>query len=288
MDAFYRSRFKDNLFVIKAGGRLISDRKARENILRDIKEITGNGTNVLLIYGGGAATDDALKSRGIEIKKHNGRRITDEATLNAMRDVLGGQLSLPLLETMSQINLEGVSLNAVPAPWMDVSLRPPQDGVDFGLVGDIHDVFPRPVMRLFKSTNFIACACLALTNEGRLCNINADTIATELAGGSEAHKLIFLSDVDGVEKDGKVLSAITDKDIEDLIKDGTATGGMRVKLENCLRALDSGVRRIHLINGFRENALVKEVYEPVSPGTMILRENDREHYMNEVKLERKS
>jgi acetylglutamate kinase len=187
---------------------------------------------------------------------------------------------------MAQGGLKGLSLNAVPGSWLNAELRPRRDGVNFGFVGDIHCVSRRHVMRHFKAVNFIACACLTTTTDGVLCNINADTIATELAIGTQAQKLVFLSDVDGVLIDGKPASAITDEDIPALIENGTAAGGMRVKLENCLRALNAGVQRIHLLNGFKENALRQEIYSAAGPGTMILRAADKARYMNEKKVEK--
>ncbi len=286
MDAFYRNRFKDSFFIVKAGGQLVDDQEALSNLLRNIRELTFNGTKVLLVFGGGTVTDRELENRGIEVRKHQGRRITDEKTLEVMKEILGGRLSLKVSAAMAAEGLEGLSLNAVPADWMHVELRP-KEPVDFGLVGDIREVSKRAVMRPFRVVNFIACACLATTREGITCNINADTVATELAIGTEAHKLVFLSDVDGVIVEGRVASTLTDSDIPVLIENGTARGGMRVKLENCLRALNAGVRRIHLLNGFRKDALLKEIFEPVGPGTMVLRQSEKERYLNEIKMEKR-
>ena len=121
--------------------------------------------------------------------------------------------------------------------------------------------------------------------DGQICNINADTVATELAIGMKAHKLIFLSDVDGVMVNGKVAEFLTMKDIPVLVKKGVVTGGMRVKLDNCAAALKSGVRRIHLINGLRKDALKKEIYEPVGPGTMLILDEEREIYTREIAVQ---
>lgn len=282
IEAFYHNRFKDNLFVVKAGGEIIEDDKALANLLANIRRLTLDGINILLVYGGGTATDKALKARGIEPKKHNGRRITDKETLGVMKEIMGGAMSLRVLEAMAAAGLEGLNFNAVPTEWMQVEFRPKKP-VDFGFVGDIHDVRQRAVMRLFRVTNFVAVTCLASTADGHVLNINADTIATELAVGTKAHKLIFLSNVDGVQIKGKTAGTLTDKDIPALIRDGTVTGGMQVKMENCLRALQSGVRRIHLLSGFSKDALLKEIYEPVGPGTMIMRENEKKRYMTEIK-----
>ncbi len=285
INAFYESKFKDNLFIIKAGGKIIEDQSALDNLISNIRDLTMHGVKVLLIYGGGRAMDERAKQLGIEVKKHKGRRITDEATINLMKEVVGGTLSLNVQASMTRNNLEGLSFNAVPADWMRVELRP-KEPVDFGYVGNIQNVQSRPIARLFRIVDFIATPCLAVTQNGKHCNINADTIATQLAIGTNAHKLIFLSDVDGVKIKGESVGLITAEQIPGYISDGTVTGGMQVKLENCLSALNAGVRRIHLINGLREDALKREIYEPTGPGTMLIRESERKNYQNEVEAQK--
>lgn len=285
INAFYESKFRGNLFVIKAGGKIIEDGAALENLLENIRGLLTRGIKVLLIYGGGRAMDRAASERGIEIKKHQGRRITSKETLEMMKEVVGGTLTLRVYETMACTGLQGLSFNAVPEEWMRVSLRP-KTPVDFGYVGDIQTVNARPIQRLFKVTEFIACPCLTWANDGALCNINADTIATRIAIALKADKLVFLSDVDGVQIKDERASLITAEQIPGLIKDGTASGGMRVKLENCRAALEAGVRRIHLINGLRPDALKKEIFEPVGPGTMLLRDSERQNYMNEIEAQK--
>ncbi len=285
INAFYESKFQDNLFVIKAGGKIIEDRKSLDNLLANIKKLNFLGIKVLLVYGGGRAVDEALEKRGIGVKKKDGRRITDKATLDVMKEVIGGTLALSINESMARNGLEGYAFNAVPHEWLRAQLRPKKP-VDYGYVADIRGANKRPIMRLFKVTNFVACGCLATLENGTLCNVNADTIATELAIGATADKLMFLSDVDGVLIGGKAAFTITDVQIPRYIKDGTATGGMKVKLENCLKALDAGVKRIHLINGLRQDALYREIFEPVGPGTMLFKESERKNYMNEVEAQK--
>jgi len=284
INAFYESKFKDNFFVIKAGGKIIEDDVALENLLSNIRELTLQGIKILLIYGGGRAMDVEAEKRGIEVKKTGGKRITDEANMGIVKHVLGGDLSLKVSGAMAKVKLDGLSFNAVPADWMNVTLQPKVKGDDF--TGGIHNVQARPVNRLFRTVNFIACACIAITEDGTACNINADTIATQLAIGTKAHKLMFLSDVDGVKINDKVAEIITSEQIDGLIADGTATGGMHVKLENCKAALDAGVRRIHLMSGLRKDALKKEIYEPVGPGTMLFSESERQSYQNEVEAQK--
>lgn len=286
LNAFYESKFKDSLFIVKASGKVIEDDKARDNLLANIKELTHHGIKVLLIYGAGKAIDELSEERGLKVEKYQGRRITDADSLTVMKDVIGGNLSLKVYESMAKADLEGLSFNAVPADWLNVELRG-KDPVDFGFVGDIHGAYSRPVNRLFRTVDFIAAPCLAWSSkETTLCNINADTIATEISIATKAGKLIFLSDVDGVTIKDETAFIITAEEIPAYIKDGTITGGMQVKMENCIRALEAGVKRIHLINGLTKDALSKEIFESVGPGTMLITESEREHYMNEVEAQK--
>lgn len=281
IDAFYQSRFKDNLFVIKAGGKIIEDQASLDNLLLNIRELTMLGIKVVLVYGFGRAVDDTSTQRGLQVTKVNGRRVTDNATLGVIKDIVGGTLAMNITSSMARNNLEGFAFASVPPHWMRIEKRPNKP-VDYGLAGDVKEVFSRPILRALKTTNFVACACLASDEQGQILNINADTIATQIAVAIKAHKLIFMSDVDGVKIKDETAFLIMAEDIQGLIDDGTATGGMRVKLENCRAALEAGVKRIHLINGLRENALHKEIFESVGPGTMLLKESERGSYMNEV------
>ncbi|MBP7721277.1 MAG: acetylglutamate kinase [Alphaproteobacteria bacterium] len=285
IDAFYESKFKDNLFVVKVGGKIVEDRKILDNLISNIRDLSLHGIKILLIYGHGRAVDEKLEQRKIPVNKVEGRRVTDAATLEVIQEVVGGTLSLNIASSMAKHNVEGISLNAIPHDWMRLEVRPKKP-IDYGFVGDVKSVESRPVARLFRTSNFVACSCVGVTSEGQVLNINADTIATQLAIGTKAHKLMFLSDVDGVQIDGKSADVITAQEIPDLIKKGIATGGMKVKLENCLAALNGGVRRIHLINGLREDALKKEIYESVGPGTMLFHESERASYANEVEAQK--
>lgn len=285
INAFYESKFRDSLFVVKASGDIIEDDAALDSLICNIRDLTLHGIKILLVYGGGKAVDRAVEDRGVGTKRQDGRRVTDAATLDVMKEVIGGALSMRVYESMSRNYLEGLSFNAVPADWMKVDLRS-KDPVDYGFVGDIKDVYKRPMMRKFKITNFMACSCLSITQDGQVCNINADTIATALAVGLSAKKLVFLSNIDGVKVNGETAFMITSSQIAQYIEDGTVTDGMKVKMENCLQALEGGVKRIHLINGLREDALYKEIFEPVGPGTMLLQDGERQNYLNEVEVQK--
>lgn len=283
LNAFYEAKFADTLFVVKASGDVVADDAALTSLMGDVRALTFRGIRVLLIYGGGGPVDAALAERGVEPRKHEGRRVTDAATLAVMHEVLGGRLSLRVHAAMTAAGIEGLSFNAVPPGWLDVALRPTEP-VDFGLVGDVRAARGRAIHRAFRAAPCVACACLAATPEGQSVNINADTVATELAIGAGADKLLLLSNVDGVMVGGERAFVITDDEIPGLIESGQAHGGMRVKLENCARALEAGVARVHIINGTEPGALSREIFESVGPGTMVLKAAERDAYLREVEI----
>lgn len=278
---FYRQLFQDQIFVIKAGGRVITDVAARENLINNIKELTHDNINVLLIYGGGEAIDIAMKEAGITPTKIEGRRISSDNDIKIIKRVLAGDLGFKISESLVKANLPSNVFNAVPPHWANALRRPDEAGMqrfDGTLIG-IND---KHIRDHFGATNLAVMPCLAFTAEGTALNINADNVAVEIASATKANKLIFMTDVDGVMVDGAVKSVLTTREIENLIANNTATGGMRVKLENCLAALKSGVKRIHILNGFKKDQLRNEVYTSDGAGTMIVRSGEKEIYVDEI------
>lgn len=276
---YYRKRFKDNLFVVKAGGRIVEDKDSRAGLISDIRELTESGIKVVLIYGGGKAIDRALGEAGITSRKENGIRLTCGRDMRIIQSVMSGDLTYTLAAEMDAAGLSGLPLALVPPGWLELSF-PKRDPEYQNFDADISGANEPAIKAALSGTGFISCPCLTVAG-GHGVNINADTVATKIATGIKADKLIFLSDVDGVLVEGKVAPTVTDRTIPELIEKGVVEGGMRVKLESCLHALNAGVKRIHLINGFRKNALKNEILEAEGPGTMILKSTDETHYIRE-------
>jgi acetylglutamate kinase len=286
LNAFYEAKFAGALFVVKASGDVVDDDAALASLMADMRALIFRGIRVLFVYGGGGPVDKALDKARVPVVKREGRRVTDAATLAVMQAELGGRLALKVHAAMAAARLDGLAFNAVPGGWMDVGLRP-KTPHDFGLVGDIARAHGRAVHRVLRAAPFVACACLAATADGTAVNINADTVATDLAIAAGADKLLLLSNVDGVLVDGARAFTLTDADIPGLIERGVATGGMRVKLENCARALAGGVGRVHILSGLVSGALGREIFESVGPGTMVLKESERAAYLREVEVHKR-
>ncbi len=283
---FYRTKYKGSLFVVKVGGRVITDEKNRKALLEDIKDLTDSGINILLIYGGGHAIDEALAAAQIETHKVNGRRVTTPDAIAVIQKVMAGDLGFRISSTMAAIGLHGLTLSNIPPNWGQIAFRERENPNFYGYDGVLKAVFEDQIKRIFGAISFIACPCTGVSEKSAV-NINADNVAVALAEGVHARKLIFLTDVDGVmDKDGNLIPLITDKEIPHLIESGVVEGGMRVKMENCMHALEKGVRRIHLINGFKDHALAEEIYDSIGPGTLILRDADKDSYLNEVETQK--
>lgn len=281
-DFFYHSKFKDRVFVLKASGKLITDTAALENIARNIRQLSQHGIKTLLVYGGGQPMDEAAAAAGHTPEKIQGRRVTREKDLEIAQQVLAGDLSFRLSQAFHTAEVAGLSLNGLPHDWVTIERRP-EEPIDYGYVGDIHGVNANRILSAFKSAAVVAIPCLGISQDGEVLNINADTIATELALGLKAYKLVFLSDVDGVKREDHIISVLNRTDTQALIDQGVAKDGMRVKLENTLRALDGGVNRIHILNGFQENSLMDEFFTLSGVGTMILSDKEKEIYESELR-----
>lgn len=280
---FYSRLFRDQLFIIKAGGRIITDKKARENLIKNIQELTKDGINVLLIYGGGEAIDKALIESGITPTKIDGRRLTSQDDIKIIKKVLAGDLGFKLSETCVKYNLPSIILNAIPPHFAQAKRRPKKNNIK-RFDGILIEINKKKIWNHFSSTNLAISPCLAFTKDGTALNINADNVAIELASKAKSSKLILMTDIDGVMVDGKLQSVLTSDDIKGLIKDKIVTDGMRVKLESCLDALQSGVKRVHIINGFKKDSLRKEIYTSDGVGTMIVQNKEKNAYIkNELK-----
>ena len=285
MKDYYTTKYRGGLFVIKAGGRMINDEASRRSLLTDIKDVVDAGIKVLLVYGGGQAIDRALEAANITPRKVDGRRITGPQEMQHIKRVMSVDIAYKLNTSMAALGLDGLVMSALPPSWVSITPRPRDNAQDYGYDGTIDTVQSDAIRNLFKTQSFIATPCLSVTEKDGI-NINADNVAVALAAGAKVRKLIFLTDVDGVLKNGQTIPFMTDSDVAGLITEGTVQGGMQVKLENCVDALNAGVKRIHLIDGFKPNALAKEIFDSTGSGTMLIREADKQSYLNEIETDK--
>jgi acetylglutamate kinase len=280
----YIQRFKGKTFVVKLSGKATEDRANLNSLAEELALIHQVGIRVCVVHGGGKQLTDLAAQLGVEQTIINGRRVTDDATLEMAKMIFAGKINTDILAALRQRGIEAVGLSGVDGNIVHAERRPPKEilnratgereSVDFGHVGDVIKIDSRLLCVLLDQGYLPVVSSLGADAEGMVFNINADTIASEIAVRLEAEKLILLSDVDGIFlREGAPetkLSRLTTAQAEDLVQSGAATGGMIPKLQSIVALLRRGVKSAHIINGSARNALLSEVFTDEGTGTMIV------------------
>lgn len=250
--------------VIKLGGSTLEH---GQDALEDIIWLRSLGAHPVLVHGGGPHINAWLERMGHQTTFVRGLRVTDAQTLEAVRMVLVGKVNGELVQAVHQRGGRAVGLSGIDGPILRARAIAPE----LGYVGTVTEVDPGPIRALTTAGYIPIIAPLALSPEGQALNVNADDAAADLARGLSAAKLLYLSDVPGIyDREGKLLSVLTDAQVRALIASGTISGGMIPKAEACLRALDT-TRRVHIVDGGDSHVLVRELFTDEGAGTMIER-----------------
>ena len=279
----YIKRFKGKTFVVKFSGKVTEDREHLISLAEELALMHQVGIRICVVHGGGKQLSELAALMGVEQTIIEGRRVTDDATLEMAKMIFAGKINTDILSALRHRGVEAVGLSGVDGNIVHAERRPPKEimnretgeseHVDFGHVGDILEINARLLMVLLDHGYLPVISSLGADAEGTVFNINADTIASEIAIQLKAEKLVLLSDVDGIylragEPETK-LSRLTAAEAVRLIEDGSATGGMLPKLQSVLELLDRGVKSAHIIDGTKRNALLAEVFTDKGTGTMI-------------------
>ncbi|GMU83343.1 MAG: acetylglutamate kinase [Planctomycetota bacterium] len=280
----YIRQFRNRLFVVKFGGELLRDRAHLDAIAGDLTLLDMVGIQLVVVHGGGPQANELSESLGFKPQMVEGRRVTDAAALEVAKMVFAGKINTEVLGALNKHGGKGVGLSGVDAALIRAHRRPVttviENGlareVDFGFVGDVEAVDPSLLQNLVERDFIPVVASLAADPDGTILNINADTIAAEVALAMKAEKLIVMTTVPGVYKDfatkAEMYSRLSVADARALIKDGTAGKGMSPKLKACAQAVEGGVREAHIINGVEPHSLLIEIFTESGAGTMISRE----------------
>ncbi|GIW71129.1 MAG: acetylglutamate kinase [Planctomycetota bacterium] len=278
----YIRAFRDRLFVIKVGGELLRDAERLDAIAGDLTLIHMVGVRLVVVHGGGPQANELSESLGFAPQLVGGRRVTDERALEVAKMVFAGKINTELLSALGKHGGRAVGLSGIDAGLIRARRRPRttvvEDGrpheIDFGYVGDIEAIAPELLLQLVDKGFIPVVASLAADASGTILNINADTIASELAIALAAEKLIMLTSVPGVYRDyatrRELLSVLTVSEAQRLIDDGTAGKGMAPKLAACARAVGGGVGKAHIINGLTRHSLLMEIFTQKGIGTMVV------------------
>lgn len=280
----YIQRFKGHTFVVKLSGKVTEDQSNLTSLAEELALLHQVGIRICVVHGGGKQLTELASKLGVEQTIIEGRRVTDDATLEMAKMVFAGKINTDILAALRQRGIEAVGLSGVDANIIHAERRPPKEilnretgvraQVDFGHVGDVVRINSRLLMVLLDHGYLPVISSLGADDEGMVFNINADTVASEIAVQLQAEKLILLSDVDGIyltpgDSNTKV-SRVTAAEADELINKGKATGGMIPKLQSITTLLRRGVHSAHIISGTKRNALLSEIFTDKGTGTMIV------------------
>src|SRR4051812_39277506 len=280
----YIQRFQGQTFVVKLSGKVTEVPDNLSSLAEELALLHQVGIRICVIHGGGKQLSELADRMGIEQTIIDGRRVTDDATLDMAKMVFAGKINTDILAALRHRGVEAVGLSGVDGNIVHAQRRPPKEilnretgareQVDFGNVGDVVEINIRLLTVLLDQGYLPVISSLGADTEGTVFNINADTIAAEIAVQLQAEKLILLSDVDGLYlcpgDSSTKLSRLTAEEAEAMITDGTATGGMIPKLQSIAALLKRGLHSAHILSGTTRNALLTEVFTHSGTGTMIV------------------
>jgi acetylglutamate kinase len=264
----YIKQFRGRRVVVKIGGAALEDAALRQRFAEDVVLLDWVGIDVVVVHGGGKQVNAMLDRLGIVPRFERGLRVTDHATLEVVEMVLGGSLNKELVRRIQELGGRAVGLTGKDGGLARARRVHPE----LGLVGEISDWDPLVVERLLP--DFIpVVAPLAVDQDGETVNVNADPFAAGLAVALGADKLVLLTDVEGVlGADGELVPSLTAAQAAQLIDAGVVKGGMVPKVDNALAALALGVKKVHIVDGRQEHALLLEVFTREGVGTEFLAE----------------
>ncbi len=272
----YIKRFHGKTIVVKYGGNAMTEDHLKECFARDVVLLKLVGMNPVVVHGGGPQIDDLLKRVGKKGEFIQGMRVTDAETMQVVEMVLGGQVNKEIVNLLNQHGGKAVGLTGKDGSFIRAKklLMPskdnPKDLLDLGQVGDIVAIDPSLISLLDTGAFIPVIAPIGVGSEGETYNINADVVAGKIAEILKAEKLVLLTNTPGVlDKNGKLLTGITPKQIDDMVADGTLSGGMLPKIGSALDAARSGVKSVHIIDGRVPHALLLEILTDEGVGTLI-------------------
>ncbi|MFN2531990.1 MAG: acetylglutamate kinase [Pyrinomonadaceae bacterium] len=280
----YIQRFQGQTFVVKLSGKATEGHENLMSLAEELALLHQVGIRICVVHGGGKQLSELASAMGVEQTIIEGRRVTDDATLEMAKMVFAGKINTDILAALRHRGIEAVGLSGVDGNIVHAERRPPKEilnretgvraQIDFGHVGDVVRINARLLTVLLDHNYLPVISSLGADNQGTVFNINADTIAAEIAVQLSAEKLILLSDVDGIylrsQGPETKLSRLTSAEAQRLIDEGAATGGMIPKLQSIAALLRRGVHSAHIISGTNRNALLSEIFTDQGTGTMIV------------------
>lgn len=269
----YIQKLSGKTVVVKYGGNAMIDSAITRTIMQDIVLLKYVGVNPIVVHGGGPEINRVLSNLDIESKFHNGLRITDKDSIEVVEMVLTGKINNNIVAELSMLGGSAVGLCGKDAKLIEAEKKAPTDGVDLGYVGEVKAINHK-VLELLSQDEYIpVVAPIGIGPDGHTYNINADTVAGEIAAALKAEKLIFLTDIDGIYRDpdnpDSLLSVVMVDEVYRLIDKGIISGGMIPKVMGCIKGIEKGVNRTHILNGTLPHPILLEIFTDTGIGTMV-------------------
>jgi len=275
--------FHGETIVIKIGGSVLGEEGMLNSLLQDVVLLSLIGMRIVLVHGGGPEISEEMRKMKIKPKFIEGLRVTDEKTMEILHEQLAGKINTQILLGINQYGvkafgisgMDGHFIHAHKLIYKTTTSKGKEVEVDLGLVGEVEKIDPTIINSLIKSGCIPVVTPIGIDSEGRSLNINADTVAAELAAAMHAKKLILLTDVVGVMRDPNdektLISILTVDEVQKLIREGVIKKGMIPKTEACLKAIHGGVKQCHILKGTAPHVLLQEILTKSGAGTMIER-----------------
>jgi acetylglutamate kinase len=265
----YIKRFSGDVLVIKLGGAVDASENGANSVLQDIVLLRFVGMRPVLVHGGGAEITAWQQRVGLEPRFVDGLRVTDAPTMEIAKMVLTGKVGPAIVSRINQLGGSAIGLSGEDGPTLLVRPRSADGGAELGFVGDVDQVNSEPIASILDQGRIPVVASIGLGYDGQAYNINADSVAAELAVALKATKLILLTDVEGVrDATGMLISEVDSLMARRLISDGVVVGGMIPKVRAAIRAAEDGCAA-HVIDGRVPHSLLLELLTESGVGTMF-------------------
>lgn len=277
----YIRDFSDSIMVIKVGGHAMVDPGLMEDIVQDVVLLRYVGIHPIIVHGGGPEITEKMEAMGKKSEFVAGLRITDDETMEIARMVLVGNINTRIVSAIGTYGGKGLGLSgkdgrlimAKKKALQRVTVEGREHDVDLGWVGDVEVINPEILLIAAENDYIPVIAPIAVDEQGNSLNINADTVAGDIAAAMQAKKLILMTDVPGVLQDpadeSSRISRIQLESIEDMIADGTIAGGMIPKVRSAASGVEKGVEKVHIIDGSKSHSILLELFTDHGIGTMI-------------------
>lgn len=275
----YIQRFNRKIIVVKYGGSAMVDEDLKEQVIKDVTLLKLVGFKPIIVHGGGKEISKWTKKVGIETTFKNGFRVTDEATMELVEMVLG-KVNKSLVSLVESLGVRAIGISGNDGGLLKVKKKF-SEGEDIGFVGEVTEVNTDILYDLLEKDFLPIIAPIGMDENFDSYNVNADDAAYVIAKAMKAEKLAFLTDIEGVYKDPNdpdtLISELHIQEAKELITEGYIGGGMLPKLQNCIDAIESGVSRVHILDGRILHCLLLEIFTNKGIGTAIL-DNEEEKY----------